>query len=274
MGAKYSSIDVISCKFLDLPIDVLFLVFQYLKLHDLSSISMCCKKTELCVREYIMHQLNGCNLTLWTRFIESNENLLTEYELCTCHVRKKDDIIHLKEAYRILHSINYSKEITRISCTDNSVVFAHQNISLHYNKIYDERIGRHVIHVDRVRFLAISHSMKIIKPGKYLISIRLRMEDNFTWPHLEDQPTEWSLKGLEAGPLFFHVYRDWWTNLYNGKAIGSDLFVEEECKWLKVTLPEVVISEGETVTFDIKDVLCNFWKGGLSFDFIEYKLLL
>eukprot|EP00092_Neocalanus_flemingeri_P052629 GFUD01061591.1.p1 GENE.GFUD01061591.1~~GFUD01061591.1.p1 ORF type:complete len:286 (+),score=101.96 GFUD01061591.1:71-928(+) len=260
---------------LDLPHDVLLLLCNYLPLQDLPNLSRSCTHLNLLVGQHLDHLTSVKMISSWARFLSTNTGLLTQMESLVDHVRKKEDLMGRKDMYRLLHiRPDKMEEVRRVSCAEERVTFIGRD-SPDKVEVRDE-LCRKVVRVDRVRWLQVEYKWSEVKLGRYRVSVRIRVEDNFTWPHTEHQPTVWTVGfPVEEGEedIVVGVDRAWWRHLRKSKTLGGRLLVEKEGlgKWVRVVLPEVNVKRVGVVQVKVRDTVCNWWKGGLSFDFLELR---
>jgi len=200
--------------------------------------------------------------------------------------------------YRLLYHRNLYQSVgQRISCCDPRVDIPHRDNRRYMDVRQEDKLGRRVVEVVTVCWLSVTHTWDQVQPGSWQLSLRLMINDNFTWPHTEAQMSRWSVKfpsltGEEETEV--RVGRQWWRMLQqlrspsssvSGKArgkkcntIGRGLVADweiDECGsptgWLAVILPVFTLEKQGSVTFQFLDIECPWWKGGVVFDFIELR---
>ena len=77
------------------------------------------------------------------------------------------------------------------------------------------------------------------------------------------------------------MFRDWWEQLQDRLMIedvaGVNVLWEYESYdlfgfgpvWISVTLPQFMLTTAGDVRFHFRDVICDWWKEGVSFDYIQ-----
>jgi len=278
MGARHSTPVHVHLHLLDLPQDHLLLLLAYLSLKDLPNVSRSCSQLNNLVGLHLEHQMAGKMVSCWATFL-SNTGLLTQMERQLVHVSREEDLVDRRDMYRLLYlRPDMMEQVRRVSCVEERVtVIGRNNLDMIQVKL-DDILGRECVRVDRVRWLQVGYSWDRVEVGRYQVSVRLRLEQNFNWPHAEDQPTVWSVTfPIEEGDehLVVGVDRTWWRQLKKGKEPLGGLMVERDVvgRWVRVVLPEMKVMREGVVFVEVKDIVCNWWKGGISFDFWELRRL-
>jgi len=260
---------------LNLPPELHLLVLDNLPLQDIPNFSRSCAGFNSLVGSYLWSKLTPELLTRWNSFVSTHTGLLTRVETLVKHVSKVEDVVDRRDMYRLLSLTPVMcGVVARVSCAEGEVVVTGNSNPDHVKLVMDHKLCRKVVLVDRVRWLKVAYNCESVKPGKYLVSIRLRLEKNFTWPHTENQPSVWSLKyPLEDGDdnIVLEVDRKWWKQIWRGQVPGGRLAVEREDDWVKIEFPEIKVCRTGSVAVDMRDTVCNYWKGGISFDYIQLR---
>ena len=106
----------------------------------------------------------------------------------------------------------------------------------------------------------------------------MKVDTDLIMPHRAGDYTEWILSYPGASheeQLSIKVYKQWWQELSRGEVPQSgarNLLVEwEEDKmdWFRVSIREVTVSRRGDLYFEMKDVVCPYWKSGIYFDFLD-----
>ena len=123
------------------------------------------------------------------------------------------------------------------------------------------------------------HSYKYIF---FSFSLRLSLGPDFEWPHGASDPTEFTIiypSNIDEGRIDVRLFRDWWQQLERKKspnvpgitAAWEVLPSGQKSNWISVIFDEFLVARSGEVHFEMKDVVCPWWKSGLSFDFIELR---
>ena len=311
-------LDGSTCPLLEVPPNILEIIFSGLSLQELSQLSQACKQFDDQVGEFLRHECHARDLqpTKIYEFLQINRNLLTHLESeLFIHgdivLSKEKDELPRKMMYSVLYLHNCRRlfiNCRRVSTTDNSVYFPRRG----KNKIpvrYSDHLDRNIVRVKSVNWLQFSHEFRDVSPGRYMVSVQVRVESNFSWPHDDSNPTQFIVKypgeEAEVKTMSKSVFRNWWQQLYENKTPSADIsdgvqvtWDETTLKndqsitsssplqsllyghemnnaprpWVTVTLPEFMLTQPGSVSFELRDVP-NWWKGGLSFDFIQLTKL-
>jgi len=151
MGGQHST-PVVQFKLLDLPLDEILHLLDYVPLKDLSSLSISCSHLNYLIGLHLEHQMSDKMLASWVSFLSSNSGMLTQVEKTLEHIRNKVDIEDRRDMYRLLY-IRPDKElqIRRVGCVEESVTIIGRNSSNKIRLEFDDTLQRAVVVVDRVR---------------------------------------------------------------------------------------------------------------------------
>jgi len=307
-------LDDSTCPILEAPPNILEIIFSGLSLQELSQLSQACKQFDDQVGEFLRHECHARDLqpTKIYEFLQINRKLLTHLESeLFIHgdivLSKEKDELPRKMMYSVLY-LHHCRRLfincRRVSITDDSVCF---RIIGSFG--YADHLDRNIVRVKRVCWLQFSHEFRDVSPGRYMVSVQVRVESNFSWPHDDSDPTQFIVKypGAEAEvkTMSKNVFKNWWQQLYQNKTPSADIsdgvqvtWDETTLKndpsitpsplqsllyghemnnaprpWVTVTLPEFMLTQPGSVSFELRDVECGWWKGGLSFDFIQLTKL-
>lgn len=196
--------------------------------------------------------------------------------------------------------------VRRISAADECVHFPHRGNEHYIPVVHDDSLDRQVCRLENVCWLQITATFPQVPPGRYTCSLVLKVLSYCRMPHADNQATYWRLSCSDTHP---RTGRQWWDCLSKSQtpsaalsdgltvhvlggptkppgghlddqrlpawlrmlAAGGDNSQTEELPWLRVTLPELRLTETQDVTFDLQDVECPWWKSGVVFDFIELR---
>lgn len=258
---------------LQLPPELVYHVLDYIPPHDISKVSRSCSVLNRLVRSYLWFKVTSELLSEWSYFLDHNSGLLTVQERLVDHIRKEQDILDIKSIYRLLSlKTDTLGQIRRVSCLEDDVtVVSDKDVII----LWDERLSRNVRLVDRVRWLQMTYTWQLEDPcsGKYKVSVRLRLEKNFTWPLTRDQPTVWTVKYPEEaaqGKLEVEVDKKWWRMIWRKEQPEGRLkVVLEDDGWVSVIFPVIYVTKTGPVTVELRDTVCNYWKGGVKFDYFQ-----
>jgi len=271
---------------MDMPPLILEKVFEKISLMDLSQLSSTCKKLNNAVWEYLQHQCHSKNImTKFNDFVTANENLLTIREQKIIPEIKKDletiqdeDTIDRKRIYQLLANVKlYDSYSRRFSFVDSWA----PHKGTHYIPIKNsEDVNRNIVYVQDVCWLQFKHSYgENLDPGTYSISIQLKVKNPFKWPHDASQTTKIHLTYCGKTDTV-EIYRDWWNALHKTRntGAGAGIPVVDGIKnvkwhsgWFKVTFDDVYLEEKSDISFELIDVDCPWWKGGICLDFLEIR---
>jgi len=266
---------------LDLPLDLQIIILDFVPLQDLPQLSRSCSQVNQLVGTFLEHKVTVKMFTSWDTFNTTNTGLLTEMEQLIAHMRKKEDMVTRLDMYRLVHvrPVRLGQAV-RVRCGEQRVTGNYRRGWSHPDFVnfgLDEKLGRKVVKLDKVRWMQLAYTWPMVEVGRYQVEVRMRLEKNFTWPHTKDQPTVWSVKypGEEVEEnLVVEVDRDWWKQIWKKREVLSGgLVVEKEVlyKWVRVVFPLVEVGKEGSVAVCVKDTKCTLWKGGLSFDFSELR---
>jgi len=287
-----------TCPLLSLPPTSLELILYFLPLRDVSHFARSCSHLDSVVGEFLRHQCETQHLSQALRdFLKGKFGLLTQTE------KEVGERLEMQEdsrqrLYRLLHHRNIYQTVgDRVTCCDPRVDIPHRDNRRYMDVKQMGKLGRKVVEVVTVCWLSVTHTWDQVQPGNYQVSLRLMINDNFTWPHTEAQMSRWSVKfpsltGEEETQL--RVGRQWWRMLQqlrspsasvSGQArgnqcnsVGRGLVADWEMDhcghttgWIHVILPVFTVEKQGSVTFQFQDIECPWWKGGVAFDFIELR---
>ena len=191
-------------------------------------------------------------------------------------------------AGRDLHA-HFSQEVTRVSCAAAEVAVPHRNNPAYYTVRGEEVLGREVVELKQVCWLAVEHTWEEVGAGRWEVALRLSLLPTFAWPHREGQMSSWRV-AWPGGEEEERVGRQWWRmmqqrvdreRLTPKEQVmgGANLRVEVEVvegrptRWVRVALPSFTTTTTGSVTLALKDTECPWWKGGIAFDFLELRKL-
>lgn len=260
----------------DIDCDSLMYIFDNISLYDLSNVSCTCKQLDRIVSLYLHSKCTDALLCNWIRFLSNHGNILTENEKKVRHIRFKEPLTKV-DFYRLLNVTSQSSIVYyRVSLCDDAVSVLGKTNASHVKILSDKVLCRKIMHLDRVRWLLIRHSWSCEDPGYYRIGIRIRLECNFNWPHSVNQLTEWTLTYPSANKdirkSVHTVNKGWWKQIWRKENPSSGpLRVIKDGMWMKILLPIVEVASVGTMSLEVRDSHCNFWKGGISFDFLEVQ---
>lgn len=256
-------------------------ILDFIPLQDLPQLSRSCSQVNELVGTFLEHKVTVKMLTCWDSFNTTNTGLLTEMEQLVAHIRKKEDIVTRVDMYRLVHvrPVRLGQAV-RVKCGEQRISGNYRMGWSHPDFVnfgWDEKLGRKVVKLDKVRWLQLAYTWPRVEVGRYQVEVRMRLEKNFTWPHTKDQPTVWTVKSQgEEGEenSVVEVDREWWKHIWKKREVPvGGLVVEKEAvyKWVRVVFPLVEVVREGAVTVGVKDTKCTLWKGGLSFDFSELR---
>jgi len=282
-----------SCPFLDIPPYIIERMCGFLNLNELSNLSQSCKVLDRLVGEYLRHEC--CSTSVIGSYRE--------------FVRKHGNLISLRER-RVLEDINSQSglgessvedeesisRVTRYKMLENSWMLSNveRRVSLCHHSVHvphrgtgyittpsDADLDRNVLHVDDVCWLQFSHKFKDVEPGTYSLGVLIKIGENFRMPLRARDFTEWTVDypgDSKQQKVTVKVSKEWWQKLSIGEIPQSgseNLIVEWEDAsqdWFCVSVRGVTVRRRGEVGFEMKDVVCPYWKSGLYFDFLQlYK---
>ena len=289
----------------NVPDNIMEMIFHNLSLHDISRLSQTCRIQNEKVGEFLRHECLVKNIETdkIKAFLDENKHLLTVMEQEIFNNMKfqrsllwrYDNVsfVDRRLLYKALYLLENNQlhlNSQRVSLADPAVFFPHRGndnyapigeghegnyISLRYCDI----LGRNIVTVKSVCWLEFAYNFEDVEPGKYSISFKIKIEEDFQWPHDDADPTELTITHPE-GEVRREVFRDWWEQLHDeddgemmdvvdGVTVTLEESYEDEIAWISVTLPQFVMSTTGDVRFHYRDVICDWWKEGLSFDYIQ-----
>jgi len=260
----------------DIDCDSLMYVLDNISLHDLSNVSCTCKQLDRIVSLYLHSKCTDALLYNWIRFLSKHGSILTETEKKVRHIRSKEKMSRV-DFYRLLNVTSLNSIVNfRVSFCDDAISVLGKTNASHVKISSDEVLCRKIMLVDRVRWLLIRFSWSCEDPGYYRIGIRIRLECNFNWPHSVNQLTEWTLTypsvNKDERKSVITVDKGWWKQIWRKEYPSSGpLRMIKDGMWMKILLPIVEVASVGTVCLEVRDSHCNFWKGGISFDFLEVQ---
>ena len=272
-----------SCPLLDMSPDILERVCSFLKLSDISSLGQTCRDLNILVGEFLRHEC--CTMALvssFREFVGKIQNLTTVRERRVIgdierqnsleeETVSRETLYKLLVNKRMIHSV-----VTRVSLCAPEVYVPHRGTG--YIIITpDTDLARNILHVSSVCWLQLDHRFESVDPGTYSVSLLMKTGTDFRMPHRAEDYTEWTVSSpgdVETRQVNVKVYRDWWQKLRRGEipqTASEDLVVKGEpnSDWLRVTVPRVVVRSKGDVCFQMKDVVCPYWKSGIYFDFLQ-----
>ena len=271
-----------SCPLLDMSPDIVERICRLLNLSDISSLSQSCSSLNNSVGEFLRHECSANALmSSYRDFLGKFENLSTLKERrvmadIKLPVSVEEEVSRMT-LYRMLANRRMVEGlVSRVSLCDPEVCVPHRG-TRYIHITSDEDLGRNILEVSSVCWLQISHTFKSVDPGTYSVSLLLKLETNFRMPHTGDDYTEWTVNypgDVGGQQVNVKVFKDWWQRIRRGETpqTGSgDLVVEHDpsSDWIRVTVPGVVVRQRGEVCFDMKDVVCPWWKSGIYFDFLQ-----
>jgi len=332
-------LDGSTCPLLEVPPNILEIIFSGLSLQELSQLSQACKQFDDQVGEFLRHECHARDLqpTKIYEFLQINRKLLTHLESeLFIHgdfvLSKEKDELPRKMMYSVLY-LHHCRRLfincRRVSTTDDSVCFPHRGKNRYIPVRYSDHLDRNIVRVKTACWLQFSHEFRDVSPGRYMVSVQVRVESNLAHGDYEsDNATQFIVKypgaDAEVKTMSKNVFRNWWQQLYQNKTPSADIsdgvqvtWDETTLKndqsitsssplqsllyghemnnaprpWVTVTLPEFMLTQPGSVSFELRDaeggwrkgelfiqltklrVENGWWKGGLSFDFIQLTKL-
>ena len=170
----------------------------------------------------------------------------------------------------------FTNVVQRLSLCDPRVHFPHRGTGYIPTPL-DRDLGRNIASVDNVCWLSFSATFDAVEAGDYSISVLMKVSPDMSMPHRSEDYTEWTVqypRDLEHNELKVRVYKDWWNKLSSGgipQSGSNNLVVESEnhSGWVRVIIPKITVSKPGEVWFEMRDVVCPYWKSGIFFDFIQ-----
>ena len=275
-----------SCPLLSLSSGPLELLLSLLPLPQLASLASSCSQLNDAVGEFLRHEVSQHRLTsVLKAFLEMNRQLLTQEEAVEVGGLGQQGEGRRRQYRLLARRRHYQQQVRRVSCCQDQVWIPHRENSSYMRIRQEEELGRGVVEVRTVCWLQVSHTWPHVSQGRWEVALRLKLLPRFAWPHQEQHMSSWQVRwsgGAGEEREEVRVGRQWWRMLQQAstpRSVGRGLRVEAEVVggqttgWLKVSLPSFTMLTTGKVAFEFKDVECPFWKGGISFDFIELKRL-
>ena len=293
------------CPLLEMPPNIVERVCSFLNLRDLSSLSQTSKEVDNFVGEFLRHECcSAAVIESYRKFARDyGENLATLRErrvLEDIHRRislvpsrseislpvilisqqqtgPEDENISRVAQYKMLHyRTMFTNVVQRVSLCDPRVHFPHRGTGYVTTPI-DRDLGRKIVSVDNVCWLSFSTTFDAVEAGDYSISVLMKVTAELSMPHRSEDYTEWTVhypRDLDHNELNVRVYKNWWNKLKNGvipQSGSNNLIVESEqnSNWFRVIIPKITVCKPGEVWFEMKDVVCPYWKSGLCYDFIQ-----
>ena len=279
-----------SCPIILQPLTVLETIFSSLSLKDVSSFSQTCKLFSSLVGEFLRHECCSSKLLAsLNSFVSKNAGLLTLFEQQLTSSLQAQLAASTESNRQVMYKLllnmeHYNRTVDRVSVVQEKVGFPHRNNPSYVVVERDDTLGREVVRVKQVCWLQVNHTWEGVRPGEYKVAIRIKIGENFRWPHRPEEMTQWTVKwpgeGV-GGERVVLVSKDWWNCIRNRQTpsleVGQGLSAEWESVkgnltgWVRVEMPKVVVEKEGQVSFELKDVQCPWWKGDILFDFIELR---
>ena len=294
------------CPILEMPPDILERICSFLNLKDLSSLSQASKDVDNFVGEFLRHECcSAAVIESYRRFARDyGENLTTLRERRV--LEEINSRINLVQSsgegslpvilvsperengletgnisrvaqYKMLHHRRmFTNVVQRLSLCDPRVHFPHRG-SGYVTTPVDRDLGRTVVSVDNVCWLQFSTTFEAVEAGAYSMSVLMKVSPDLRLPHRSEDYTEWTVRyprDQDDNELNVRVYKNWWNKLKNGEipqSGSSNLIAESENDdgWFRVIIPEITVGKPGEVCFEMKDVVCPYWKSGLCYDFTQ-----
>ena len=297
------------CPFLEMPPNIVEIVCSFLNLRDLSSLSQASKAVDNFVGEFLRHECcsaaviesyrkfardYGGNLaTLSERRILEDINrrislvqspgerslpviLISQQESGPEREKEMENVSRVALYKMLHHRTMFTNVVQRVSLCDPRVHFPHRG-SGYVTTPVDRDLGRNIVSVDNVCWLQFSTTFSAVEAGDYRISVLMKVTPDLSLPHRSGDYTEWTVhypRDLDHNELNVRVDKSWWNKLKTGgtpQSGSNNLIVESESNsgWFRVIIPKITVSKPGEIWFDMKDVVCPYWKSGLCFDFIQ-----
>ena len=282
-----------TCPLLEQPAGVVERVLGHLTVRELAAVAATCTALRAAVEELLRHEAASLNLGLaMAAFRTMVGSLVTEAEGRAMGRVEGAGVAGgryraVAEGRALLR--HYSQQVNRISCAAEEVVVPHRNNPSYYTLRREEVLGREVVELREVCWLAVEHTWEGVGEGRWEVALRLSLLPTFSWPHREGQMSSWRV-AWPGGEEEERVGRQWWRMVQQRldrevlapreQVIGgANLRVEVEVvegrptRWVRVVLPSFTTSTVGRVTLSFKDTECPWWKGGIAFDFLELRRL-
>ena len=228
MGIKFSNNllgDESSYLVTVLPNEIFFPICDHLALVDLSRLAQTCSHLNIRINQYLNSRVSDEMVQTWHQFCSEYKDLLSPDEQLLV------DISELTEnralcLFLSVHSNIRGENIRRFSTSEHSnpqpAVNTTPCISMYgtqYQVVEDETVTRPVVFIDITKWLFFHFHAEVEPYQLYEVSVLMKLEKNFNWPHRADQVTDWIIVQDVRQPTCISVDRSWWRNIHKNRPV-------------------------------------------------------
>ena len=207
-----------------LPNEIFFPICDQLIAADLSKLAQTCRHINKRVNQYLSYRVTGEVVSHWQLFSSVHRDLLSPDEqlLAGTELTENKHLSLLLSVYSNIHG----EDIRRYSTSEHSTPQPSPNTTpcitmygTQYEVVEDKTVGRSVVFIDITKWLFCHFHAEVEPFQTYEVSVMMKLEKNFNWPHRSDQVTDWIIVQDVKQPTCISVDRTWWRNLHRNRPV-------------------------------------------------------
>ena len=246
-----------------LPNEIFFPICDHLTTADISRLAQSCRHINRRVNEYLNYRVTDQMIGHWQQVCSDHRDLLSPDEQLLAQTELVENK-HLSLFLSVYANI-HGEDIRRYSTSEHSTPQPSLNttpcISMYgtqYQTMEDQTVSREVVFIDITKWLFFHFHAEVEPYQTYEVSVMMKLEKNFNWPHRSDQVTDWIIVQDVKQPTCISVDRTWWRNIHKNRPVPDidGLRVVKEAKGEYISLS---LSNTMTMTMKICRMdSCNF----------------
>ena len=254
--------------------DILEKIFAWLTPRDLAMLSLSSKTLYSQIHSFLRHKNKSNRLKQgFLNFYRDNRSLLLPKEQIFEErwSGEENELLIYSARHR------FSGMTIRQSCTE-SFQFDQSGAVDELRCIIRERdveLKRDVVLVQAVCWLHFNHSFDNVDPGKYVLTLRLRLGNKLIWP---TKASELRVNVNEDQYYLQEVSGSWWKDMAGQIFIPPDnsninVSYERDSDWLFIHFKKLTIKEPQSIVEFVFHDMSPHWKSNMVWDYVELKKL-
>ena len=208
-----------------LPNEIFFPICDHLSLVDISRLAQTCRHLNTRINQYLNSRVSEQKVQKWHHFCSEFRELLSPDEQVLVDISELTENKHLYlflSVYSNIHGENLRRFSTSEHSNPQPTVNTTPCISMYgtqYQVVEDDTVTRPVVFIDITKWLFFHFHAEVEPYQVYEVSVLMKLEKNFNWPHRADQVTDWIIVQDVRQPTCISVDRTWWRNIHKNKPV-------------------------------------------------------
>ena len=208
-----------------LPNEIFFPICDHLSLVDISRLAQTCSHLNMRINQYLNSRVSDEKVQSWQQFSSEYKALLSPDEQLLVEVSelsKNRDLCLFLSVYSNIQGENIRRFSTSEHSKPQGTVNTPPCISMYgtqYQVGQDDTVTRPVVFIDLTKWLFFHFHAEVEPHQIYEVSVVMKLEKNFNWPHRGDQVTDWIIVQDVQQPTCISVDRTWWRNIHKNRPV-------------------------------------------------------